>query len=53
MSPRSAKAAGAHTSMLEDVHTCSMPVALAVQEGPPSPTARPRPIYRMGKAARC
>ena len=46
MSPRSAKAAGAHTSMLEDVHRpAPCPSLPPFRKGPPSPAARPGPIH--------
>ena len=34
-------------------HTCARTAALAVEEGPPSPAARPGPIHGMGRAVRC
>ena len=34
-------------------HTCARTVVLAVEEGPPSPAARPGPIHGMGRAKRC
>ena len=33
--------------------TCARTAALAVQESPPSPAARPGPIHGMGRAVRC
>ena len=39
--------------MRADEHTCSRAAAVAVQEGPPSPAARPGPIHGMGRAVRC
>jgi hypothetical protein len=33
-------------------HTCARTTALAVEEGPPSPAARPGPIHGMGRAVR-
>ena len=35
-------------------HTCAYKVlVLAVEEGPPSPAARPGPIHGMGRRVRC
>ena len=34
-------------------HTCARTVVLAVEEGPPSPAARPGPIHGMGRRVRC
>ena len=34
-------------------HTCAQTTALAVEEGSPSPAARPGPIHGMGRAIRC
>ena len=33
-------------------HTCTWTAALAVEEGPPSPAARPGPIHGMGRTVR-
>jgi hypothetical protein len=53
LSTKASGSRGMHMSRHLGGHTCACSDALAVQEDPPSPAVRPRPIHGMGRPARC